>query len=185
MGNCVDNGGTEVYYVIPCGRCRIPAARGRSYILAVAIALEFSMKSLADMQKKMQTGVTNGASSYVSGVQAVKSSPTAAAAAAVDKYSSGTQRAVSDGTFVAGCNSVSLAQWQAAAAGKGKTNYAAAAPAAAANWGSYMQQALPVIQQNQQQIASMPSATDSDNDQRMLENVKLQRALKGRFKGKM
>lgn len=142
------------------------------------------MKALADMQKKMLNGVTSGAATYAAGVQAVKSNPLAKAAAAVDKYQAGTQKAVTDGTFVAGCNSVTLQSWQQAASGKGKTNYSNAAPQAAANWGQYMQKAQTTIQSNSDAIQAMPSTTDQDNDQRMLANVAMQRALKGRFKGK-
>lgn len=140
------------------------------------------MKDIQTIGSKYTAGVKAGADTWLKGVQAVKTSPTAAAAAAVDKYEAGTRKAVSDGTFVDGCNSVTLAGWQADCASKGKSAYANAATAASSRYMDYMQQAAPVIAANQASVQAMPKITEADSDARMLENVKLQRGLKGRFR---
>lgn len=80
--------------------------------------------------KRWADAARNNVSRYVEGVQSVTESPTAKAADAVDRYQSGVQRAVTDGTFVDGCRSVSLEDWKRAAAEKGKANMATGVTAA-------------------------------------------------------
>lgn len=65
----------------------------------------------------------SGAKSRIkSGIQGVTVSPTQKAAAAVDKYKAGCQKAADDGSFVSGCNKVSLQDWKNAAINKGLNN---------------------------------------------------------------
>jgi hypothetical protein len=60
---------------------------------------------------------------YKNGVLGVKKAPTQSAAEAVDRWFQGLTKSYNDGSFVDGCNAVSLADWAEKTAGKGAMNY--------------------------------------------------------------
>lgn len=71
---------------------------------------------------KWGRNLVNAKPSIRAGVEGVTVAPTQKAAEAVDKYAAGCQRAVSDGSFVAGCKRVSLQQWKDLTINKGLNN---------------------------------------------------------------
>jgi len=50
-------------------------------------------------------------------------------------------------------------------------------------YGNYITKALPTIIQNQNAVRAMPKTTDQEAEARMIENLKRQRDMKGKFKG--
>lgn len=71
---------------------------------------------------KWGRNLVNAKPSIKAGVQGVTVAPTQKAAEAVDKYAAGCSRAVSEGTFVAGCQKVTLQQWKDLTINKGLNN---------------------------------------------------------------
>jgi hypothetical protein len=110
------------------------------------------------------------------GAMAVRESPSAAAARNVNGYLNGVQEAVSSGRFVARCNAVSVQDWQQAYTEKGirngDTGVANLSPRAMKNMADQQIYA----DQVSQEIASMPSGTEQDSINRMMENFIRQKA---------
>ena len=88
---------------------------------------------------------------YTAGIQAVTTAPGQAAAAAVDRYISGTQ--ASAPKFAAKSAAVSLTSWQQSAINKGAPRLATGATAAQAKFTSALTQLFPAIAQA---VASLP-----------------------------
>lgn len=80
------------------------------------------MQSPAELAKKWAENLTRNKASIRAGIEAVSVAPTQKAAQAVGKYRDGCTRAADDGTFVAGCNRVTLQEWKNKAINKGLTN---------------------------------------------------------------
>lgn len=110
---------------------------------------------------------TSGAmESFKAGVQAVTTSPTAAAAQASDRYLTGVQNAVSSGRWAAALNSVSLADWQNAMLTKGAARIAGGVTAAKAKFSAFMNKWMPYEAQLSARIKTMPKGTLADSKAR-------------------
>lgn len=105
------------------------------------------------------------------GVQAVTTSPTQLAAAAVGKWQAAvaTQKAAND--FVNSLNKVSLAQWQSAMLNKGLNRIGPGAQAAIPKFTTFLQAFLPFEQNIATQVRAMPSTTLQDRIARMVAMV--------------
>ena len=88
---------------------------------------------------------------YTAGVQAVTTAPGQAAAAAVDRYISGTQAGAQK--FATKSAAVSLTSWQQSSINKGAPRLATGATAAQAKFTSALTQLFPAIAQA---VASLP-----------------------------
>lgn len=132
---------------------------------------------------KYGNGVKNGAQAWLDGTAAVKTAPGQSAAAAEDLWFQKLTEAYGAQRFSEGCKRVTLQAWQDACAKKGKGAYTNAAAQAQVKYGNYITKALPTIIQNQNAIKQMPKTTDAEAEARMLENLKRQRDMKGKFKG--
>jgi hypothetical protein len=124
---------------------------------------------------KWKKNAGNASADLTAGVMAVTSSPTAAAAAAVDKYAAGVQKAVANGSFVKGLQAVSLSDWQQSMTGKGVQNYANGVSSISAKAQKAMADQQNYAASVKAQIAGMPSATDNDMEQRALTAIRLMR----------
>ena len=80
------------------------------------------MLSAAERAKKWAENLGRAKSSIRAGIEGVTVAPTQKAAAAVDKYRDGCTKAADDGSFVAGCNRVTLQEWKDKAINKGLSN---------------------------------------------------------------
>lgn len=102
------------------------------------------------------------------GVQAVTTSPTQLAAAAVGKWQAAvaTQKAATD--YVNALNKVSLAQWQQAMLNKGLNRIGPGAQASIPKFTTFLQSFLPFEANIAQQVRSMPSTTLQDRIARMV-----------------
>ena len=127
-------------------------------------------KTMQNPQTVAQTWANNLAASTTkiqAGVQAVNSSPMAAAAAQSAAYLSGVQNAVSSGKWQNSLNAVSLPSWQQSMIIKGLPRIATGAQAAVTKMTSFMQQLLPYVQQLQGTLAATPRGGLEQNIARM------------------
>lgn len=90
------------------------------------------------------------------GVQAVTTSPTAAAAARIDAYQAGVIAAVQSGKTQRALQAVSLADWQNSMINKGVSRIASGATQAQGKFQNFMSQFLPYVQSGVQQLQAMP-----------------------------
>lgn len=112
------------------------------------------------------------------GVERTTVNPTERAAAAVDKYAAGTQKAVSDGTFVRGCQASTLEDWKSATAGKGSQNYANGVRSISPKAKRAMTEQFEKAQKASEEIQTMANVTEDDARQRMLKNFELMKMTK-------
>lgn len=132
------------------------------------MAKKLSPAEIADKQVRRAAAAVND---YKAGVMGVSVSPTQEAAKAADRWKAGIEEAYNNGSFVDGCNSVSLGDWQSATAGKGAMNFASGV----SNAKSTIEQFHMQSQSNQAGIdamlRNMPRGDISQNLQRMLAQV--------------
>lgn len=129
---------------------------------------------------KWKRNAGGSANDLKEGVRKVTVAPTAKAAAAVDKYQRGVNEAVSSGRFVNALNAVSLTDWQAAMIDKGATNYTNGINNISARAQKAMADQQQYADQVKQEIATMPSATESDMEQRALAAIRKMREYRKR-----
>lgn len=110
---------------------------------------------------------------YKRGIQSVQVSPTELAAQNADGYLAGVQEAVNSGKFQAALRRVSNAAWQQAAIVKGAPRLATGASAAQPKVESYLNEALPMIEQFRSRVKQMPGRTREERMQRSLEFQRL------------
>lgn len=112
-------------------------------------------------------GMSNATEKIKAGVNAVTQSPTAAAAAAVDRMVAGIQKAAASGKIQASLLAVSTQDWKDAMLNKGVPRVASGAQAAKPKMQAFLQQFLPYLQSGVQQIdATMPRGDLETNIQR-------------------
>ncbi len=107
-----------------------------------------------------------------SGVQAVTTSPTQAAAAAVNTWQ---QRVADPNTarkFQASLSRISLADWQNAMINKGIPRISTGAQAAIPKFQAFMQQFLPFEDNIANQVRQMPKATLDDRINRAVAQIR-------------
>lgn len=108
------------------------------------------------LNKWVQGASTAANGAYKEGVQGVTVSPTAKAAQAVDRYAAGCSRAASDGSYVNGCNKVTLADWQQATTTKGVANYTRGVNDSKEKMRRHIQSSMPFWAQVSEMAKSMP-----------------------------
>lgn len=122
---------------------------------------------------KYRQGVQGGATRYQQGIANVKTAPSQKAIEQKDKMVQNWLASVNSGKWEQEMGKVSLSMWQEASRTKGATNYSSSADKASQAYAAWASEAYPIIQQIQDQIASMPSTTIDQNIQRMITNVTL------------
>lgn len=124
---------------------------------AAKVAADWAQKLAASTQK------------IKDGVMSVSESPTAKAARNPQGYLSGVQQAVADGSWQAGLQRVSLADWQQAMLNKGVNRVGTGATAAQPKFAQFMAKLLPFQEAAKRNLDSaMPRGDFSANQQRML-----------------
>ena len=134
-------------------------------------------RSVSATLDKWKRNTSAAGPSYTAGVMAVTEAPGAKAAAAVDKYEAGVRKAIDEGTFAENSRKVSLQSWQQSAS-EGASRLASGVKKGEGKMQKFLGEFLPFAQQVSDQIQSMPSTTESDRDQRMLENARKLRGFK-------
>lgn len=110
-----------------------------------------AMPSAAAAAQKWANNLGAATAAYTAGVQAVTTAPGQQAAAAVDRYISGTQAGAQK--FASKSAAVSLTSWQNSAVNKGAPRLATGAAAAQPKMTAALTQLFPAIQQA---VASLP-----------------------------
>ncbi len=108
------------------------------------------------------------ASDYARGVATTEKDPTALAIAAIPRMRSNIIAAIDSGKVANSLRRVGKAGWQAAVAAKGETNFSTGVNAAREKVAERFGPLLAYEQNLLQSIASMPSITDADRENRML-----------------
>lgn len=121
----------------------------------------------ADVAQRWANNLGAAGQKIKDGVNAVTESPMAKAAARQDAWVAGVQRARDDGSYAAGLNKVSLADWKNAMINKGVNRIGTGATAAIPKMTTFMASFLPYVQQGQQMLQSMPRGDLSQNIGRM------------------
>lgn len=132
-------------------------------------------QEIAEKQVRRAKGAVQD---FKDGVAAVTTSPTAQAAKAVDRWFAGVQQAMEDGSYVDGCNAVSLAEWQQRTIDKGGLNYASGVSAAADTIAEFHSQREAFQKSIDSKLATMPRGDLQQNIQRMLTQVTMQSGFK-------
>lgn len=109
---------------------------------------------------------------YKNGVNSVKEAPGKKAAEAVDRYQAGIQKAIADGSYVDGCNSVSLSEWQNRTVNKGAANYAPGIVAAQQTIADFHQQRAQAQSAIDAELSSMPRGDLETNLQRAMTQMR-------------
>lgn len=121
------------------------------------------MMSPADVAAKWAANLAAALPTIKAGVQSVTTAPTSKAAAAVDRWAMGVQRAAADGSFVRGCGRVSLQDWQNAMLTKGSPRIGPGAAAAKPKMEAFLGQWLPYMDQIKSILANQPRGTLDQN----------------------
>lgn len=111
--------------------------------------------------------LTNAIPEVKAGIDRVKESPTAKAAAKEDKWFAGLQKAKSTGKFKRGLLAVSLEEWKAKARDIGADRISAGVGAAAAKMAGFYSKLFPFQQKLQDKVKAMPDTTLQDSLARM------------------
>lgn len=136
------------------------------------------MADAAAIAEKWSQRMQSAGQAYAQGIDRVSESPTQKAAANVQGYLQGVQDAVNSGKFVAGLNRVSLQDWKNAAKTNGAQRLGSGAALARPKVQAFLQQFLPVLQNNVAQVKSMPNATYEQRKARALAMMDLNHQFK-------
>lgn len=134
--------------------------------------------------RKWSANLRGSRKAIEAGVQGVQVSPTEKAAQKVDKYVAGVQKAAETGKYQAGLRAVTLESWKQSMLTKGIQRLDSGVTAAEGKVANFAAQFLPFVETVSQQIQAMPDTTESDRDQRMLENVRRLRQFKYQRSGR-
>lgn len=132
-------------------------------------------KDVASVVAKWQQNASNAVQSYKDGVASVNVAPGQAAARQKNAYVQGVQSSAD--VWAKKVSAVSLADWQAAAQGKGGDRYSGGVAAGAPKMAAFMQNFLPKVQSI---AASLPPrGTLEQNIARMTQQVRETAKLRG------
>lgn len=127
------------------------------------------MRTPQQIADKWARNAAAAGQSYEEGINAVQEAPTHKAAAAVDRYVAGVNRAAADGKFQAGLMRVTLAAWKNAAISKGKNRLQSGVTAAKDKMQSFLAEFLPYVEQVKQSLP--PRGDFAQNMARMNANA--------------
>lgn len=123
-------------------------------------------KNPQTVAEKWARNLGGSTTSIREGVQAVTESPMAKAAARVDAYVAGIQRAVAEGKYQDGLRRVSLDEWKTALLEKGLPRISTGAQAAVGKFADFMGDFLPHVEAGQRALESQPRGDLNQNIQR-------------------
>lgn len=121
---------------------------------------------------KWRANTASSTQAMEQGVNAVTESPTAKAAAAVDRMVAGIQRAAQEGKIQAGLMRVSLEDWKKKMREKGIPRVSQGVATAEGDFAAFMGEFMPHLDQLKSKLSSMPRGTLEQNISRMIETVR-------------
>lgn len=119
-------------------------------------------KSVADIVKKWTDNTMGGVDAYKKGVAGVRVAPTQLAAQNLDKARQNYAAAIDSGRTAAALNNVTLAQWQAAAQGKGAANLQNGVRAAQTKMQASVAYWQPIAEQASAEAKAIPNNSEAD-----------------------
>jgi hypothetical protein len=125
-----------------------------------------------DIASKWSQNLGNSTTSIQKGVNAVTTSPTAAAAAAVDLWQQRVSSPAARDKFTRNLQRVSLEQWRQSMLNKGVARISSGAQAAIPKVVAFMTQFLPYVENVAQQVRQMPKNTLEDRIQRAVAQIR-------------
>lgn len=131
-----------------------------------------------EIAAKWSRNLVNNKASIRAGIESVTVSPTQKAAEQVDKWASNCARAAQDGSFVAGCQRVSLQQWKDLAINKGLKNLDEGVRQAESKVATYQAKAAPYFKQAADAAARVQGSGDGAAHEKMQAVWDVMRALK-------
>lgn len=138
-------------------------------------------KDPAAVTDKYMRKVSQAAPDWVAGMRAPKADFKAAAIAAAGKWANGVQDAVANDRFRGGMSKVDSAAAIATAVSDNGMAYTAGVAKRKDKVAAAFGRVIPALGAISQQVRQMPQDTPNDRAQRMLTNLELVRALKGRL----
>ena len=124
---------------------------------------------IADRQVRAAQGAGD---KMIKGAQAVSESPTQAAKRAKQKMINAFNESMNDGTYEAGCDSVTAEDWRKAFIEKGVQRYATGVQAAKQRIIDFWNAFQPHQESVRQQVRAMPDLTLEDRIQRAVANMR-------------
>lgn len=113
------------------------------------------MMTPQELSKKWAENLSRSKTSIRKGIEGVTVAPTQKAAQAVDKYRQGCTKAADDGSFVAGCNRVTLQEWKDKAINKGLANLDTGIREGESRVAAFQQKAAPYYRQAKERAAAV------------------------------
>ena len=104
--------------------------------------------------------------------------PAARAIAAIPKYEAGVRAAVESGKLQRGLSRVTLQSWQQSASTVGAARLQSGVQKGEAKMASFLTQFIPFQQSVASAVRAMPSLTETDRENRMLEQVRRTRQFR-------
>lgn len=137
-----------------------------------------------DEWRKRQIGNLKavGQQNYVQGISMPKKDPIAAAIAAEEKWAKRIMQAIEEQRRKKALQSVSMQEWYNYAANLGANRLVEGVVKREAKVQRFVNAWVPLLQEHLAKIDAMPAVTDQDMEQRMLENLRGLKALKGRWR---
>lgn len=126
-----------------------------------------SKLSASEFQEKHARRLKAAIPDMQKGIEAVTSSPTAAAAAKASKMKTNLNAAIDSGKWAAGLNRVSLEEWKGKMINKGLNRVATGIDEAADKTTAFAAELLPYIDSGVSAVKKMPDTTLEDNIGRM------------------
>ena len=138
-----------------------------------------------DEWRKRQIGNLRavGQTNYAQGISMPKKDPIAAAIAAEDKWAARIKAAIEEKRRAKALQTVSMSEWYNYAANIGAGRLVEGVTKREAKVQKFVNSWVPQLQDHLSKIDSMPAVTDADMEQRMLENLRGLKMLKGKWRG--
>ena len=123
-----------------------------------------------------------GQQNYQQGIAMPKKDPIQAAIAAEDKWAARMRAAIEERRRAKALQSVSMQEWYQYAANIGANRLVEGVTKREAKVQKFVNSWVPLLQDHLSKIDQMPAVTDQDMEQRMLENLRGLKALKGKWR---
>lgn len=121
-----------------------------------------------------------GRASYLQGIKSPKADPIAEGIKAEDKYASETRKAIDEGRRKAALQKTDMAEWYKYASELGADKLVDGVVKREAKVGEFITTFQPLLTSLLSKVDALADVTDSDREQKMLENLRGLKALKGK-----
>lgn len=138
--------------------------------------------SPADMAQKIVDGASRSGDAWKNGVLSPKRDAIDAAIAAESRYATNVQQAITEKRFSQGLKGVDRAALAAQIAAAGGQAYVQGVTSRKDKIGAALATYLPLLAGHMTTIDALPKTTDGDNENRVLQNLRGMRGLKGKYR---